>query len=118
MDLITQFQYFENVETRGAGEIIFEEGKPGEHMYVIMDGEVDIQVKGKSVYQAGAGELIGEMALIDSDRRSASAIAKKESRLVPVGEKQFLYMVQETPHFALHVMRVLVERLRQMDKTI
>ena len=118
MDLITQFQYFENVETHGAGETIFEEGKPGEHMYVIMDGEVDIQVKGKSIYRAAAGELVGEMALIDSERRSATAIALKDTRLVPVGEEQFLYMVKETPHFALHVLRVLVDRLRHMDENI
>jgi CRP-like cAMP-binding protein len=118
MDLITQFRYFENVESYEAGKIIFEEGKPGEHMYVIMDGEVDIRVKGISIYRAGAGELVGEMALIDSERRSATAVALENTRLVPVGEQQFLYMVQETPQFALHVLRVLVGRLRHMDESI
>jgi len=116
MDLITQFRYFEHVETHSPGDIIFEEGKPGDKMYVIMDGEVDIKVKGKSIYRAVAGELMGEMALIDSERRSATAVALTQTRLVPMGEEQFLYMVKETPYFAIHVLRVLVSRLRLMDK--
>ena len=57
------------------------------------------------------------MALIDNEPRSATAIAVTDTELVPVSEKQFLFLVSQTPHFALNVMRVLAERLRKINKT-
>ena len=61
----------------------------------------------------GPGDLLGEMALIDSKPRSASALTRSTCRIAPVGEERFLQMVQETPHFSLHVMRILADRLRR-----
>ena len=61
-------------------------------------------------------EFFGEMALIDGGIRSASAVAKTDCALVPINEKQFLFMVQETPFFALIVMRTLTARLRQAGR--
>ena len=98
-----------------AGETILEEGKPGDVMYVVLEGKVDIQVRGYSIDTAVSGGIIGEMALIDFMTRSASAVALTDCRLAPVTEKQFLAMVQQTPLFSLHVMRVLVNRIRKMD---
>jgi CRP-like cAMP-binding protein len=60
-----------------------------------------------------AGAIVGEMALIDKNApRSASVIAKTNCRLAPIDEKRFEWMVAQTPSFALHVMRVFVDRLR------
>ncbi len=58
------------------------------------------------------------MALIDSSPRSATAIAATDVTLVPVGEKQFLFLAGRTPHFALNVMRVLAQRLRTTSSAI
>jgi CRP-like cAMP-binding protein len=55
------------------------------------------------------------MALIDPAPRSATAVAKTDVKLVPVGEKQFLFLVSRTPHFALNVMRTLARRLRAQN---
>ncbi len=57
------------------------------------------------------------MALIDSEPRSATAVAVTDVELVPVSEKQFLFLVSQTPYFALKVMRVLAQRLRVTNKT-
>jgi CRP-like cAMP-binding protein len=57
------------------------------------------------------------MALIDSEPRSATVTAITDVELVPVSEKQFLFLVSQTPYFALKVMRVLAERLRVTNKT-
>jgi CRP/FNR family transcriptional regulator, cyclic AMP receptor protein len=100
-----------------AGENIFVEGQPRDVMYVVLEGEVDIQRHGQSIYTAGPRELVGEMAMIDSQARSASAVALSPCRLASMDEKQFLFMVEEAPYFALHVMRVLVERLRRQNTT-
>ena len=60
----------------------------------------------------------GEMALIDHSPRSATAVARTDVTLVPVGEKQFLFLVSRTPHFALNVMRTLAQRLRTTNMAL
>ena len=66
----------------------------------------------------GEGEIFGEMALIDSAPRSADVIAETDCVVVPVGEKQFLFMTSEAPYFALSLMRVLVQRLRAANQAM
>jgi len=96
-----------------AGDTVFAEGSVGNYMYVVVDGTVDIFVGDKLIDISGPGDLLGEMALIDSNPRSATAVARTESRCARVGENEFLSMVVDTPFFALHVMRVLVQRMRR-----
>jgi CRP-like cAMP-binding protein len=55
------------------------------------------------------------MALIDKQPRSATAVAKTDCKLVSVNEERFQRLVKQTPHFAIQVMRVMAQRLRQMD---
>jgi CRP/FNR family cyclic AMP-dependent transcriptional regulator len=99
-----------------AGETIFNEGDTGNTtMYVVVEGEVDLLVKGKLVEHLGPGGVLGEMALLDNVPRSASAIAKTACRLVEINEKRFKFLVQQTPNFALQLMRVIADRLRRMD---
>jgi CRP-like cAMP-binding protein len=58
------------------------------------------------------------MALIDNSPRSATAVASTDVVLVPVSEKQFLFLVSQTPFFALMVMRVLARRLRAANSVM
>ena len=67
--------------------------------------------------ELAANDIFGEMALIDNQPRSATAVAVTDVELVPVSEKQFLFLVGQTPYFALKVMRVLAQRLRATNKT-
>jgi CRP-like cAMP-binding protein len=112
MNLLNLFRNYENVEQYSAGQKIFDEGQPGDVMYVVLEGEVEIMAHDQPVGTVGPGDLLGEMALIDSKPRAATAVALSDCRLAPVNEKRFLFMVQETPFFALHVMRSLVDKLR------
>jgi CRP/FNR family cyclic AMP-dependent transcriptional regulator len=98
-----------------AGDIIFKEGDPGAEFYVIQTGKVDIQLGNRLLGTLGDHDIFGEMALIDPAPRSATAVAKTDVKLVPVGEKQFLFLVSRTPHFALNVMRTLARRLRAQN---
>ena len=98
-----------------AGQDIFREGDPGDVMYVVRDGQVDLRVKGQLVDALGAGGVFGEMALIEHAPRTATATAKTDCILVPIPEKRFMFMVQQTPHFAIQIMKVMAERLRKMD---
>jgi CRP/FNR family cyclic AMP-dependent transcriptional regulator len=89
------------------GEVIFSEGDKGDKMYVIRTGEVEVERDGKIVENLSAGGIFGEMALIDGSPRAATARAKTACEVAPITEKSFLFLVHETPHFAIAVMRTL-----------
>jgi CRP-like cAMP-binding protein len=101
-----------------AGEIIFKEGDQGAEFFVIQKGKVDIQIGNRLLGTLGDHDIFGEMALIDTAPRSATAVAKTDARIVPIGEKQFVFLVSRTPHFALNVMRILVRRLRMQNNMV
>ncbi len=108
-----------NIEARTfkAGDVIFREGDEANELFVIKSGQVRIQIGNRTITELAADSIFGEMALIDSEPRSATAVAVTDVELVPVSEKQFLFLVSQTPYFALKVMRVLAQRLRVTNKT-
>jgi len=106
------------IESFSASQNIFEEGQSGLCMYIVKEGEVELFHKGKFLASVQKGGIFGEMALIDFLTRSATAVAKTDCELIPVDEKHFGRLVQETPVFALQVMRVLVQRLRIMNDMV
>ena len=112
---VSVFRFADDFEAYSAGQQIFTVGQPGDVMYVVKEGEVDIVINDKVVDTVGPGGLIGEMALIDKRPRSATAVAKTDCKLVSVNEQRFQRLVQQTPHFAIQVMKVMAQRLRQMD---
>jgi CRP/FNR family transcriptional regulator, cyclic AMP receptor protein len=97
------------------GQYIFKAGDPGEAMYIVVEGEIEILDGSVLLETSGQGSIVGELALIDDAPRSATAIAKTDCRLVAVDRRRFQYMVQETPLFALSVMKVLADRLRKKN---
>ena len=99
-------------------EKVFIEGSPGSTMYIVLDGNIEIFVKGKSMEVAGRGTIIGEMALIDSSPRSATVVAKDFCVLAQVNQSEFLALIEKTPTFALSVMKTLVTRLRNANRII
>jgi CRP/FNR family transcriptional regulator, cyclic AMP receptor protein len=109
-----------DIETRRvrAGGVIFREGEDADELFVIKSGYVRIQIGNRVVADLTADTIFGEMALIDDEPRSATALAITDVELVPVSEKQFLFLVSQTPYFALKVMRVLAQRLRVTNKTL
>lgn len=100
-----------------AGAVIFHQGDQANEMFVIKSGEVRIQLGNRTLSELSTDAIFGEMALIDNEPRSATAIAATDAELVAVSEKQFLFMVGQTPYFALKVMRVLAQRLRATSRT-
>lgn len=101
-----------------AGQVIFEKGGLADRMYVVIDGEVEISIDGQFLDTTGAGGIVGEMALIDSSPRSATAIAKTQCKLVGVDKNRFNFLVQQTPNFASNVMKIMVERIRKLDALV
>jgi CRP-like cAMP-binding protein len=102
-----------DAETVPAGTTIFTEGEPGERMYVVKSGEVSLTSNGRQLEKVEPGGLFGEMAVIDREPRSATAVAETDSEFVAIDKRRFWFLVQETPYFAEIVMKVMVNRLRR-----
>jgi CRP/FNR family cyclic AMP-dependent transcriptional regulator len=101
-----------------AGEVIFSVGDGAREFFVIRSGSVSVRLGNRTLGVLAEGDIFGEMALIDSGPRSATVVAETDAVIVPVSEKQFLFMVSEAPYFGLSVMRVLVERLRNANSAM
>lgn len=101
-----------------AGRTIIEHGEIGQRMYVLMEGEAVVRVAGANIYLLHAGELLGEMALIDHAEAAADVVAVTDCVLAPIDEKRFLFMAQQTPSFAMEVMKVIAQRLRAMNRLV
>jgi CRP/FNR family transcriptional regulator, cyclic AMP receptor protein len=95
-----------------AGETIFRTGDAASELFVVQNGNVEIRIGDRVIETVPENGIFGEMALIDDAPRSATAVAAGDVKLVPVGQKQFLFLVSQTPFFALNAMRVLARRLR------
>lgn len=113
MDLRNLFRNNENTIDIAAGATLFEQGDAGDVMYVLLEGQIAVQLGEETLEAIEPGDIVGEMALIDGKPRSATAVAKSDSRLAKVDERKFLFMAQQTPFFSLLVMRILADRLRR-----
>jgi CRP-like cAMP-binding protein len=112
MDLLEVFRESEDRVEFPAGTVIFAEGREGNYMYVVMKGEVAILLRDKVIATAAPGEIVGEMALINSEIRSATVTAMTDCELALIDQSSFESLLRHVPEFALHVMNVLANRLQ------
>ncbi len=112
------FNKIENYQAFTPGQTIFQQGEPGDHMYLVAEGRVDIVLDGQILETVEAGGILGELALIDKKPRSATAIAHTSCRLTPIDQAHFLALIQNTPLFAIQVMRVMADRLRRANRQV
>jgi signal transduction histidine kinase len=102
-----------------AGEDLFGEGSPGDLAYVIMEGQIEISKlsDGINVLLAvrGAGELIGEMALLEDAPRMASARAASKCRLLVISREQLEELLSSSPSSAQAMLRTVTNRLRETE---
>lgn len=105
-----------------AGEMIFRQGDPGEHMYIIQAGKVEVYLptpKGeKSLAFFGSGDFFGEMAIIDHAPRSAFARAAEETRVIMLDERTFDLHVQSNPAIVRKILKNMSNRLRDTNQQL
>lgn len=118
MNLLEVFKDTEDLVEFPAGAVIIAEGKEGNHMYVVMKGEVTISLKDTILATAKPGEMVGEMALINSDRRSATVTARTDCQLALIDQTSFESLLRHVPEFTIHVMNVLANRLQNAYEII
>jgi CRP-like cAMP-binding protein len=112
MDLLEIFRDSDALVAYPAGAIIIAEGAEGHLMYVVVQGEVRVSLKGKLLAIVGAGGIVGEMSLISPDIRSATVTAETDCKLAAIDQASFESMLRHVPDFSMHVMNVLASRLQ------
>ena len=115
------FESAGRAETVPAGTRLFGENQKAsrillkrDKMYLLLDGAVGLSARGKPLGTVKPGEIFGEMAAITESPRSATATATRESRVISLDDKQFAAALQKKPEFALMLMSIMINRLRDM----
>jgi uncharacterized membrane protein len=106
-----------------SGESIFSISEPGDSLYVVCDGTVELFVKddagGKIVLTTcGPGEVFGELSLFDGGPRTASAVAVEESTLLVLQRDDLLAFLQRQPAAALDLLTTMGQRIRSTDEIL
>ena len=105
-----------------AGTVLFEEGQPGDYMYVVQAGEVEIRrMVGETervLAVLSPGEFLGEMAILNGRPRSATAVVRTAARLVVIEGKTFEAMLRARPEIALRIIKTLALRLESANQQV
>jgi CRP/FNR family cyclic AMP-dependent transcriptional regulator len=118
MGILKMFHDWREVEEFDPEAVIFKEGDPADELYVILAGEVALTLHGQSLGSEGKGSIIGEMAMLESATRNATATARGKVKLAKLDRRQLQKMIRESPEFSLRAMTVLAGRLRAVDRYI
>src|SRR5438309_12089910 len=104
------------------GDVLFREGEPGKEMYVIQAGKVNITKKvrdtEKILATLGAGEFLGEMAILNNKPRSAGAVMAEDGKLLVIDPKTFEAMIRGNVEIAVRLIKKLSDRLQEADDQI
>lgn len=115
MQLLDIFRDWKDVVEFPAKTVIFTERDPADAMYVILSGEVELTLRGEPLGAESEGGMFGEMAMINTGTRNATATTLTKVKLARLNHEQFQKIVGENAEFSLHVMAILANRLRAVD---
>jgi CRP/FNR family transcriptional regulator, cyclic AMP receptor protein len=106
-----------------AGETLFKTGEPGESLYVVKSGEIELYIKdtaGQKILLAiaSAGEVFGELALLDRGPRTATALALDDTELLELDRDDLLLLFQKSPSAALRLLAAMSHMTRKADELL
>ena len=101
-----------------AGNVVFNKGDPGQCMYIVQSGVIEMMIGDKVIEVCSANEAIGFMSMIDGAPRSSTARVKEACELSLIDQRKFRFMVDEVPNFALYIMGAMARRIRGMGKAM
>jgi CRP/FNR family cyclic AMP-dependent transcriptional regulator len=118
MELLKVFRDWKDVVEFSTHAIIFPEGERADVLYVIISGEVELTLRGEQLGTVSVGDLIGEMAITHSATRSTTATALTDVKLARLTRYQLNMLMTKSTDLSLHVMAILANRLRAVNRYI
>lgn len=100
------------------GRVLAREGETGAELFVIASGKARVTRRGKELASLGPGEFVGEMALLDNQRRSATVTAEEPMVLLVIGAREFKPLLRAVPSLAESLLATLAARLRAADEAL
>jgi CRP/FNR family cyclic AMP-dependent transcriptional regulator len=97
------------------GEVLCKEGETGREFFVIVEGETDVTRKGKRVAARGGGDFVGEIALLEDTKRTATVTAKTPLRVFVLTRQDFRHLVDDNPSVERKIMRALARRVVELS---
>lgn len=106
-----------------AAQLVFEEGQPGDRMFIIVEGQVQIEKdlgNGRQAVLANLEkrDMLGDMAILDDEPRSATARTLSDSRLLAVGSASIKDLIREYPDIAFGLLRFCAQRIRESNRRL
>ncbi len=105
-----------------AGTVLFEEGQPGDYMYVVQQGEIEIRRQvgpdERVLSVLTVGEFFGEMAILNGRPRSATAVVRTPATLLVIEGRTFEAMLRARPEIAIRIIKSLATRLESANQHI
>ena len=98
------------------GKVLCKEGETGREFFVIIDGTVEVEAKGKHLATLGAGDFVGEIALLEQVPRMATVTVKTPVRFFVLTREAFRHLVDQNPTVERKVLRALVLRLLELSR--
>ncbi|HDQ26369.1 MAG TPA: cyclic nucleotide-binding domain-containing protein [bacterium] len=122
-DMVTEDEIISQYGKKySAGDYVFKEGDPGEEMFIIHKGKINItKMTGdgeKTLVTLGSGDFFGEMAVIDKAPRSAGAVAAEDTICVVLNEDLFEQQMQRNAKIVKKIMKNMSARLRAMNEQL
>ena len=106
-----------------AGEILFQAGEPGESLFIVRSGSIEIFIKdtaGQKIVLtiSEPGDLFGELSLLDSGPRTATAVALSDTELLVLDRDDLLLLFQKRPDAALNMLAAMSAMMRKADELL
>jgi len=105
-------------ESVSEGDVIFKKGDPGDCMYIIYEGQVKIHIGEYMLNTLINRDFFGDLGLLDSKPRSATATAERDTLLLKLNQDSFYDLMAHRPEVARGVVQVLCNRIRAQDALI
>ena len=100
------------------GETLFKEGDQAHCLFIVFTGKISVYKGSRELVQFGSGDMIGEMSLLDSGTRSATAKAKEDTILLEITENVFQDLMRNENFTLLKILKVLSKRIRESDQKL
>jgi CRP/FNR family cyclic AMP-dependent transcriptional regulator len=114
---------FIDIRTLAAGDTLFRTGEPGDSLYIVRSGEIELFIKDTAGQKialaiAGANEVFGELALLDRGPRTATAVALDDTELLALDRDDLLLLFQKSPKAALRLLAAMSHMTRKADELL